>query len=324
MICPVKRQQVSLRISVTDRCSLRCVYCMPEEGVVKLAHSDILSFEEIVRFVIAMKQVFDVSKIHLTGGEPLVREGISDLVAALVRENVPDIALTSNGQRLAELAPELRKAGLKRINVSLDSLDQHAYSRLTRGGRVEKALEGIKEAVRIGFNPVKINTVILRGYNEKEISLLAQFAFETGCHIRFLELMPIGCAGRFFDRLFVPVSEIRAILERSVQLAPLRYANGHSSQDFSAVDADGRHGVVGFISSHSKPFCNGCTRMRLTSTGELVACLATGRSLSVRHYLRSGSDYDVLMLQQLVAAELDSKCVRSVFTTQRAMVMVGG
>ncbi|MEI7902562.1 MAG: GTP 3',8-cyclase MoaA [bacterium] len=318
------RRQISLRISVTDRCSLRCVYCMPEEGVVKLAQADILSFEEIVRFVVAMKQVFEVSKVHLTGGEPLVRRNICELISLIAGEGVSDIALTTNGQGLAELAPDLRKAGLNRINISLDSLDQQTYSRLTRGGRVEKTLEGIQAAAHSGWHRIKINTVVLRGYNEKTLARLVRFAFENGCHIRFLELMPIGCAGHFFAPLFVAVSEMRTLLEQSVQLTPLRYENGHSSQDFSAVDTDGRRGTVGFIGSHSTPFCTGCTRMRLTSTGQLITCLATGRSFPARHYLQSAAEADIQMLQQLVVAELDSKCTRSAFTTPRPMVLVGG
>lgn len=297
---------------------------MPEEGVQKLAHTDILSFEEIVRFVAAMKQVFDVSKVHLTGGEPLIRRNICDLIGAIAREGVSDIALTTNGQHLAGLAPELKKAGLSRINISLDSLNQQVYSSLTRGGSVEKTLEGLKEAVHSGFRTIKLNTVVLRDYNVREVSLLARFAFENGYHIRFLEMMPIGCAGFLFDRQFVSISEVRATIEQSCQLTPLNYEDGHSSQDFSAIYADGARGVIGFIGSHSKPFCDGCTRMRLTSTGQLIACLATGRSFQVRQYIQSGSADDIKMLQQLVAAELDSKCTRKSFTTRRAMVAVGG
>lgn len=297
---------------------------MPPEGVTKLAHADILSFEEIVRFVAAMNQAFDVSKVHLTGGEPLIRRNICDLISAIAREGISDIALTSNGQRLAELAPALRKAGLNRVNVSLDSLDQQVYTQLTRGGIVEKTLEGIKEAARANLQPIKLNVIVLRGYNDLEIPRLVRFAFENHFHMRFLELMPIGCAGISFDRLFIPVSEIREKLEKCVQLVPLDYKRGNSSQDFSAVDADGRFGTVGFIASHTRPFCNGCTRMRLTSTGQLVTCLATGEGIDAGHYLRSGSEDDISLLQHLVARELDSKCVRGAFTTERSMAHVGG
>jgi len=316
-----QRQPLSLRISVTDRCQLRCVHCMPPEGVAKLSHEDILTFEEILYFVRVVKARFDLSKVHVTGGEPLVRAEIVRLIRMLAGEGIPDLVLTTNGQALSGKAHDLRRAGLRRINVSLPSLDEKTYAELTRGGALGRTLRGIAEAQEAGLSPVKLNTVVLRGWNDGEIERLAAFALERGCTIRFLELMPIGCARALAADRFVPAAEIRRRVESAFALTPLAYEPGRSSRDFTAEDRRGRRGVVGFISSETQPFCVGCARLRLTSTGEVIGCLSRGRGSSVRKFLQSNQDGRIAAAIRRVLAD---KARRPDFCSRRPMVAVGG
>jgi GTP 3',8-cyclase len=296
---------------------------MPAGGIELVSHHDILSFEEILRFVRAVKARFGLGKVRITGGDPLVRPQVVDLVAMLAREDIPDLALTTNAQWLADTAHDLKEAGLRRVNISLDSLDEDVFAVLTRGGRLQRSLDGIAAAVRCGLTPVKLNTIVLRGYNDAEVARIARFAFDAGCHVRFLELMPIGCAARMDDR-FVPSSETRARLERHFSLSPLSYTAGASSRDFVARDAAGRKGVVGFISAQTEPFCSGCRRLRLTSTGSLVSCLAIGRGVNVRDLLKDpGADAEG-ELQTIIDSVLAEKRVRECFCTPHSMAGVGG
>ncbi len=316
-----QRQPLSLRISVTDRCQLRCVHCMPPEGVAKLPHEEILTFEEILYFVRVAKARFDLSKIHVTGGEPLVRANVVSLVRMLAGEGIPDLALTTNGQALAGKAAALRRAGLRRINISLPSLDEKTYATLTRGGALRRTLRGIARAQSVGLAPVKLNAVILRGWNDGEVERLAAFAVESGCTMRFLELMPIGCARPLAADRFVPAAEIRRRLEGAFALTPLACEPGRSSRDFMVEDRRGRRGIVGFVSSETEPFCVGCARLRLTSTGEVIGCLSRGRGISIRRFLRSSQDERVAAAIRRVVAD---KGRRPDFRTRRPMVAVGG
>ena len=297
---------------------------MPAAGVPKARHDEILSFEEIVRFVQTVKSHFELTKVRVTGGDPLVRAGIVDLVAMLAGEGIDDLALTTNGQQLAGMAGNLKRAGLRRVNISLDSIDAKTFETLTRGGRVERVLEGIDAAVSHGLTPVKINTVVLRGYNDGEVAGIAQYALDRGCQIRFLELMPIGCARPVFKELFVPTSEVRASLMRSFTLEPRGRELGGSSRDFLASDSEGRNGIVGFISPESEPFCEDCSRLRLTSTGRLISCLARGEGRDISDLLQSGTGAHEQALRKIVAEELAGKCARTTFHTPRPMAAVGG
>jgi cyclic pyranopterin phosphate synthase len=318
------RRAIALRISVTDRCQLRCRYCLPPNGVAKRPRDQILSFEEILRFVRALRPEFEVFKVRLTGGEPLLRSGLVELVSMLSAEGIPDLALTTNGQLLAELAGPLQAAGLRRVNVSLDSLDPETYRRLTRGGELAAALRGIAAAVSRGLSPVRLNTVVLRGWNDAEVAELARFALERGLEARFLELMPIGCARPLYEELFVPSAEVRARLSGAFALKPLPAEPGRSSRDFLATDRAGRSGRVGLISSQTAPFCAGCARLRLTSTGRLIACLAEGTGPGVRELLRSAEPDADRRLREAVAGVLDGKRPRRAFRTAQPMCTVGG
>ena len=315
---------LSLRLSVTDRCQCRCLYCMPTRGVKVVPHDQILSFEEILRFVRVLSARFAIAKVRVTGGEPLVRRGVVDLVGLLADEGIEDLALTTNGLLLADMAADLKRAGLRRVNVSLDSLDPETFRNLTRGGDLRRVLRGIDAAMRHGLTPVKTNTVVLRTHNSADVAGIARFGLDTGCHVRFLELMPIGFAKPMCPGEFVPTEEVRARLEESFTLEPLPYEAGGTSRDFVASDDDGRQATVGFISSETHPFCGGCRRIRLTSTGGLISCLAKGNGPHVRHLLRSDSPQAAQTLADLVAAELDKKARHAGFDDAVPMVRAGG
>jgi len=213
-------------------------------------------------------------------------------------------------QLLAEMAPRLKRAGLHRINVSLDSLDAGTYAALTRGGDLRATLEGIDAALGCGLAPVKLNAVVLRGYNDAEVVELAGFALDHGCPIRFLELMPIRSSQIIFEELFVAASEIRTRLETQFALEPLDRGAGQTSRDFLASDRYGRRGVIGFISPMSQPFCDECTRIRLTSTGRLVSCLMRGLGPSIKGMLRSNLPAAGHLLKSTVVNEYDRKTSR--------------
>jgi cyclic pyranopterin phosphate synthase len=258
-------------VSVTDRCSARCLYCMPEAGP---PHGEALPSDEIVRFVALLQARYGLTHVRLTGGEPLLRPRIEELVATLAAVGVADLALTTNGQRLAAVAGTLRQAGLDRINISLDSLDPERFFAISRGCSLAKTLDGIDAARRAGLDPVKLNTVVLRGENDHEAAALVRFAIEQGCQVRFLELMPIGVAAAGFVERFVPSAEVRERLSRDFTLRPLPVDPHATSRNFVADDGRGGRAIVGFISPSSEPFCAGCRRLRLTAAGLLIGCLA--------------------------------------------------
>jgi cyclic pyranopterin phosphate synthase len=297
---------------------------MPAEGVQKLPRGQMLSFEEIVGFVRALRRRLCVSKVRITGGEPLVRAGVVELVRMLAAEGLDDLALTTNGQLLAEAAGDLRRAGLRRVNVSLDSLDAATFLRLTRGGELGRTVEGIEAALDAGLLPVKVNTVVLRGWNDQEPAALARFALGRGCPIRFLELMPIGLAGPLFEGLFVPEAEVGERLAQSFRLEPLGRRRGETSRDFRAADAQGISGVIGFISPCTHPFCGDCNRLRLTSTGGLMGCLARAEAVDVRPLLQGGGDEAADRLAALATSLVAGKAPCPGFSRSRPMSSVGG
>jgi GTP 3',8-cyclase len=319
----VARPPLSLRVSVTDRCSLRCTYCMPANGVPVVPREQVLSYEEILRFVCELKARYGLAQVRLTGGEPLVRPQVERLVTMLAAAGLSDLALTTNGQQLASMAERLKQAGLTRINISLDTLRPEAFAAITRGGILQKTLDGIAAARQVGLYPIKLNTVVMRGWNDHEITDLLQFALEHDCQMRFLELMPIGVAAATFDKCFVSTAEVREQVLRKFTLKPLPFATHETSRNFLAEDGQGRTAVVGFISPYSQPFCAGCWRLRLTATGVLIGCLARSEGVPIAPLLRS----DVLDGQELAAAverALAMKRRDGEFTQPRAMVAIGG
>jgi cyclic pyranopterin phosphate synthase len=278
----------NLRVSVTDRCNVRCFYCMPEEGVKYMQHAEILTFEEIERFV-RVAVSLGVTKLRVTGGEPLVRKGLPVLIRMLAAiPGIRDLALTTNGVLLAKHAEALYAAGLRRLNVHLDTLDRERFLRITRRDELEQVLEGLAVARRLGFGPIKINAVAVKNLVEPDIVPLARFGREHGMEIRFIEFMPLDAQGLWSRGNVLTAGEIIETLEREV--APL-VAIPDGDVRAPATEyryADGA-GSVGFIASVSRPFCLNCNRIRLTSDGKLRYCLFAIDETDVKALLRSGA-----------------------------------
>ncbi|MFZ5590567.1 MAG: GTP 3',8-cyclase MoaA [Bacillota bacterium] len=277
-----------LRISVTDRCNLRCTYCMPPEGVRPLGHDQVLRNEEIIALVRAAAAV-GIKKIRLTGGEPLVRRGITELVQELAAiPEIDDLALTTNGVLLPAFAAQLKEAGLQRVNISLDTLQSFRYTLITRLGKLEQALAGIEAALEYGFHPVKINTVAIRGFNDDEINDLVAMTLDKPLHLRFIELMPVGVADGWAKSRHLAVAEIREIIERQFgPLSPVHKPTGHGPARYYTIA--GARGTVGFISPLSDHFCHQCNRLRLTADGRLRPCLYDTREIDLKTPLRRGA-----------------------------------
>jgi len=269
------REITYLRVSLTDLCNLRCVYCMPPEGVVKRGHHDILSLEEIAEIARAAASL-GIKKIRLTGGEPLVRRGAAWLCRELAAiPGVEELALTTNGILLPRMAEELRAAGVQRVNISLDTLDAEKYAAITRGGRLSDALAGIQAAKDAGFSPIKLNAVLIGGFNDGEIPALAALTEREPVEMRFIELMPIGETRPFGAEAYLPCS---AVLDRLPALEPLPPDGGVARR----YRLPGAAGTVGLISPLSCKFCGSCNRLRLTADGFLKPCLHAKEELPVR------------------------------------------
>ena len=315
---------VSLRVSVTEACHLHCLYCRPEEGNGTAPGTKALELDELSTFLHLLHALVGITKLHFTGGEPLLRRDLSDLVAAGAALGIDDLALTTNGQFLADRAPGLQQAGLHRVNVSLDSLRSDTFAAITRGGELGASLKGIQAALACGLRPVKLNVVVLRGLNDDEVVAMLDYALESGCRIRFLELMPIGAAAADFERRFVSCPEVFARLADRFRLEPLPYAGGATSRDYLATARPGRTTGGGFISPSSRPFCEGSARLRLTADGRLLGCLAKKAHLEIRPALDAARAGDVHPLAALVREALAMKHWSHDLTEQRDMVRIGG
>ncbi len=278
----------NLRISVTDRCNIRCFYCMPEAGVKFMPREEILSFEEIERFVRIAVQL-GVTKLRVTGGEPLVRKDLPVLIAKLAAiPGIRDLALTTNAVLLAQQAKDLYAAGLRRLNVHLDTLDRERFQKISRRDDLPKVLEGLETARRIGFGPIKINAVAVKNLVEPDLVPLARFGREHGYEIRFIEFMPLDSQGLWDRAKVLLADQIVEIL--SSEIAPLieipdRDPRAPATQ-YRFADGIGQ---IGFIASVSRPFCMNCNRIRLTSDGKLRYCLFAIEETDVKTLLRDGS-----------------------------------
>ena len=278
-----------LRISLTDRCNLRCVYCMPEEGMPWEDPAEVLSFDEIERFVRVLANA-GLRKVRLTGGEPLVRKGIVDLVRRLrAVPGIEEVTLTTNGILLAGLADDLRSAGLRRVNVSLDSLQANRFARIARRDDFARAWSGIQSALHAGFDPVKINCVVMRGENDDEILDFARLSQSHGLSVRFLEYMPIGrVTPAMWRARYVSNAEVIDVLRGAwPDMEPVDEGASSTSRNFRLPDA---RGTVGVINPISHRFCEGCDRLRLTADGKLVPCLSDNHEHDVKGPMRSGID----------------------------------
>jgi cyclic pyranopterin phosphate synthase len=284
-----------LRISVTDRCNLRCIYCMPAEGVPWIPHSEILSYEEIVSIVkIAAELGF--TKIRLTGGEPLVRTGLPDFIKMLLRiDGIDEISLTTNGILLKKYALELKQSGLRRVNISLDTLKADRYRYITRLGNLKDALDGIEAAKNAGLSP-KINTVLMRGINDDEALDFAGMTYQ-GWNVRFIELMPFTKAAEY-----VPAEGLQQQIGYLGALEPC-FVVGNGPAEYYRLP--GAKGTIGFIAPVSKPVCLYCNRMRLTSNGQIRSCLLSDKGIDLKGPLRSNASHQ--QIRQLILQAVASK-----------------
>ncbi len=272
-----------MRISVTDRCNLRCKYCMPEEGVENLGHDKILSFEEIQRIVKAAAEL-GISKYRITGGEPLARKGIVSLVENLSKiHGVEELAMTTNGTMLEEHAEALKNAGLQRVNISVDSMKYEKYEEITRGGDLDAAFAGVNAALRVGLKPLKLNVVVMEGFNDNEILDFVQLTISHPIDIRFIELMPIGHAEINDGRRYLSNDEIKKKLPSLIRLDK----QDGVAEIYKYPEAQGE---IGFISPMSHQFCSDCNKIRLTADGKLKPCLHTDQEIDLKEVLKTGDD----------------------------------
>ncbi len=276
----------TLRISVTDRCNLRCTYCMPEKGVIPKNPDEILSFEEI-KNIVQIIVPLGIIRVKITGGEPLARKGIAHLIKMLSGvEGISDISMTTNGISLAKFARDLKDAGLNRINISLDSLNKAKFASITRGGDIKNVWQGIEDALEAGLNPVKINVVLMKGINDDEICDFARLTYSMPLNVRFIEFMPM-LNGLFWDKeKFIPNDDVKEQCEVLGKLLP----DGKIPGSGPAIYYRFKNGLgtIGFISPLSNSFCTNCNRLRLTSDGRLRLCLHHEDELNLKEMLRKG------------------------------------
>ncbi|WP_207061698.1 GTP 3',8-cyclase MoaA [Motiliproteus sp. SC1-56] len=315
-----------VRISVTDRCDFRCVYCMSER-MTFLPREAVLSLEEIELVARAFVNL-GVRKIRLTGGEPLVRRGIETLLPKLgALQGLEELVMTTNGSQLRRLAPQIRAAGVKRLNISLDSLRPDRFRHITRTGRLEQVLDGIEAAREAGFERIKLNSVVLKGRNADEVLDLVDFARERALDISFIEEMPLGQI-REHDRheTYCSSDEVRALIEARYPLTPMTQRTAGPSRYFSMADSRSR---IGFISPHSHNFCHECNRVRVTVEGRLLLCLGNEHSMDLRALLRAYPG-DIERLERALVEAMDLKPERHHFDLEaepqilRFMNMTGG
>ena len=327
-IDPFGRAITYLRISLTDRCNLRCVYCMPKEGLQWQARAEQLSADEIVRVVETAAQG-GMKRVRLTGGEPLVHPHIVEIVRRIASiQNIEEVSLTTNAMLLERLAQPLADAGLKRVNISLDSLEADKFRRITRGGEIDRVWRGIAAAERAQFAPLKLNTVIVRGLNADELPAFAHLTLENDWHIRFIEIMPIGNAQDWGEGFPAPreryfsVHEMRTALS-TFNLQPATAPQGNGPARTYRIP--GALGTVGFISPLGEHFCQNCNRLRLTSDGRLRSCLVIPNEVSLRNAVRSGKPLEEFFHQAIAQKpEHHDMLISMPADSQRGMGQLGG
>ena len=327
LVDPFGRAITYMRISVTDRCNLRCVYCLPAEGIPLKSHDDMLTYEEMATVAGAAARM-GVRRIRLTGGEPLVRRGVAELVRMLkALPGIEEVSLTTNGVLLEDMAPQLARAGLDRVNVSLDTLDPARYTRLTRGGQVERVWRGIAAAEAAGLTPIKINVVAVRGLNDEELPALAKLTLDHPWHVRIIELMPVGDLAAWGNdlpdpkRAYLPLNEILGILgPLGLVEEPARGGVGPAR----TYRIPGAVGTVGMISPRGEHFCERCNRLRLTADGFLRPCLLGEHEVEVRGALRRGDPIDPLLRQAAALKPEKNELCTNRTASNRWMAEIGG
>ncbi len=319
------RVHTDLRISVTDRCNFRCVYCMPEEGVPFLPRADLLTFEEITRVVTVVHRL-GVRSVRFTGGEPLVRRDLAELVAMVADVGFDDVALTTNGTGLAALAPRLAAAGLRRVNVSCDSLRPERYARIRRRGDLATVLAAMDAAEAAGLEPLKVNVVAIAGVNDDEIEDFGAFARRTGREVRFIEFMPLDAPGSWRRDQVVPASDVLARLDARWPLKVVADSGDPAPAERYRFRDGG--GTIGVVASVTRPFCGTCNRLRLTADGAVRNCLFSDAERSLRDLMRSGAGDDELetALRRAVWDKLPGHGINDpgFLRPVRSMSMIGG
>ena len=329
-----RRQVEYLRISVTDRCNLRCTYCIPEGGVEHLERADLLTFEELMALVRCFARL-GVRRLRLTGGEPTLRRDLPVLVAMLrAIPGIDDLALSTNGLRLEELAGPLRRAGVDRLNVSVDSLDQQRFARITRGGELGRVLAGIEAARAVGFRAIKLNTVAVRGFNDDELVALCAYAWERGLIPRFIEQMPMADGALFVPGTFLGAQQIRDAIAAALPGAQVVAegaggpAAGAGPARYWRVEGGGagerRFGIISPLTEH---FCDACNRVRLSASGALHTCLGHDDATDLRAVLHAGGDAAVVdAIRSAVDAKRDGHQfgLLGIGGPRKTMVQIGG
>ena len=313
-----------LRISLTDACNLRCVYCMPEHMQFR-PQRELMSDEEIL-FLVTVGASLGVDKIRLTGGEPTIRPGVVELVREMAAiPGIRDLAMTTNALLLDELAQPLADAGLNRVNISIDTIDPQRFRRITRWGDIEDVWRGIAAAERAGLQPVKLNCVVTRGFNEEDVIDLAKLTWENHWEVRFIEMMPFGQVSDFQLSHVVPFREIRQTVENV--FGPLEEASYDFVDPSRPFRIPGAAGTLGFISSVTEPFCQGCGRVRLTADGKMRLCLLRDDEVDLLSPLRNGADFDeirALMQEGAFHKPWGHGLAAGIFAENRAMNQIGG
>lgn len=329
LVDPFGRIIGDLRISVTDRCNFRCTYCMPQEGMTWLPRSEVMSFEEIERLAGIFVRRYGVEAIRLTGGEPTVRAHLPVLVSKLAALEGPggpiDLAMTTNGASLRLVADSLRHAGLRRVNVSLDTLDRQKFLEMTRRDELERVLDGIEAAKEAGFDPVKVNAVIQRGINDGEIVDLARYGRDHDVEVRFIEFMPLDADGHWVNEQVVGQDEIIQTIHAAFPLEQLPARGAAPADGFRYLDGGG---IIGVIPTVTKPFCGDCDRVRLTAEGEFRTCLFATREFNLLEGMRDGeSDLEIAeRIESAVATKWAGHRINQVsfVRPQKSMSQIGG
>ena len=337
LVDPFGRTIRDLRISVTDRCNFRCTYCMPEEGMKWLPRSDVLTFEEIHRLAAIFVERFDVDGLRLTGGEPTVRAHMPVLVGKLAGLRVPttsssplagkkpDLSMTTNGASFRLLADDLRDAGLDRVNISLDTLQQDKFVQMTRRDELVRVLDGIEAAKQAGFSPVKVNAVVERGVNDDEIVALATFGRERNVEVRFIEFMPLDASGHWINDKVVSQDEIVAMINEVYPLEQVAARGAAPADRWRYVDGAG---MIGVIPTITKPFCGDCDRVRITADGQFRTCLFATTEFDLLKLMRCGASDDELAveIQRAVGTKWAGHQINQVnfIRPARTMSQIGG
>ncbi len=315
-----------LRVSLTDRCNLRCVYCMPMEGLTFVPNQELLTAEEIEQVVRAAADA-GFRKVRLTGGEPTLRQDVVEIVRRLSRvDGIQELVMTTNGYRLPYIAEDLVQAGLKRVNIHVDSLNEERLARLMRLGSLEKVWAGIEAAEKAGLLPIKLNAVITRGYNDEDAVELARLTLERPWQMRFIELMPFAGPAEIALNNYVSSDEVKSWIE--AELGPLFPVNdGHLDGEARVYRLAGSQGTVGFISPVSNPYCDDCNRMRLTADGRIRMCLLSDKEINFRDTLRNGGTHQdlVALFERAIRTKpVGHELQHGVHPEARTMSQIGG